>query len=145
MRIKKYAIGFLCALGVIGLCACSPKVDKYNAYHEEVNKLYEKIVTTGAIIGNIDVNCDNYTEELYESLDGLKQAFDDFSEIEPPKEFADCQKLSKSASTYITNSEKCFHMAFDNEYNEEMFNTGVSNYNEVIKCVNYMGEVLQKK
>ena len=57
----------------------------------------------------------------------------------------DCKMLSEKASTYIANSSTCFHFALDEEYNQEMFNAGVSNFNEAIKCINYMGDVLQKK
>lgn len=145
MRLKKYALGIFAALGIMCMCACTSKANKYDEYHKEVNKLYEQIVTTGAIIDTIDINQDDCKQELYDSLDDLKVAFEDFSKIEPPKEFKDCQMLSEKASTYIANSSTCFHYALDEEYNEEMFKTGVSNYGEAIKCINYMGDVLQKK
>ena len=127
------------------MCACTSKTNKYDEYHKEVNKLYEQIVTTGAIIDTIDTNSDNYEQELYDSLDDLKVAFDEFAKVEPPKEFKDCKMLSEKATTYIANSSTCFHLALDEKYNEDMFNAGVSNYNEAIKCINYMGDVLQKK
>lgn len=145
MRIKKYALGFFVTLGIMCMVACTSKTNKYDEYHNEVNKLYEQIVTTGAIIDTIDTNKDGYKQELYDSLDDLKVAFDDFSKVEPPKEFKDCKMLSEKASTYIANSSTCFHYALDDEYNEDMFNAGVSNYGEAIKCINYMGDVLQKK
>ncbi len=145
MKIKKYALCILCVFGVLSLCACSAKSAKYDNYHKEVNKLYDKIVTTGAIIDNIDTDSDKYEEELYTSLNELKDAFDEFAKVDTPKEFADCKTLAENASTYISNSEKCFKQAFDSEFNEDMFNTGVNNYNEVIKCVNTMGEILQNK
>ncbi|MBR6383791.1 MAG: hypothetical protein IKS56_07405 [Lachnospiraceae bacterium] len=145
MRIKKYALGFFVTLGIMCMVACTSKTNKYDEYHNEVNKLYEQIVTTGAIIDTIDTNADGYEQELYDSLDKLKAAFDEFAKVDPPKEFKDCKMLSEKASTYISNSSKCFHLALDEEYNEEMFNAGISNYGEAIKCINYMGDVLQKK
>ena len=145
MKIKKYALGILACLGVMCICACSPKANKYDEYHSEVEKLYEQIVTTGAIIDTIDTEHEDYRKELYESLDDLQTAFDDFAKVEPPKEFKDCKMLSEKASTYIANSSTCFHFALDEEYNQDMFNAGVSNFNEAIKCINYMGDVLQKK
>ena len=63
MRIKKYALAICAALGVMCLCACSSKTNKYDEYHKEVNKLYEQIVTTGAIIDTIDINQDDYKQE----------------------------------------------------------------------------------
>ena len=145
MRIKKYALGLFVTLGILCMCACTSKTNKYDEYHKEVNKLYEQIVTTGAIIDTIDTNSDNYEQELYDSLDDLKVAFDEFAKVEPPKEFKDCKMLSEKASTYIANSSTCFHLALEEKYNEDMYNAGVSNYNEAIKCINYMGDVLQKK
>ena len=145
MRIKKYALGIFVTLGILCICACTSKTNKYDEYHKEVNKLYEKIVTAGAIIDTIDTNKEGYEQELYDSLDDLQDAFDEFAKIDPPKEFKDCKMLSEKASSYIANSSKCFHLALDEKYNEEMFNAGVSNYNEAIKCINYMGDVLQKK
>ena len=146
MKIKKYALGFFVTLGIMCMCACtSSKANKYDEYHKEVNKLYEQIVTAGAIIDTIETDNENYKQELYDALDDLKVAFDDFSKIEPPKEFKDCKMLSEKASGYIEKSSTCFHMAFDEEYNDDLFEAGKSNYGEAIKCVNYMGEVLQKK
>ena len=145
MKIKKYALGILACLGVMCICACGPKANKYDEYHNEVEKLYEQIVTTGAIIDTIDTEHEDYRKELYESLDDLQTAFDDFAKVEPPKEFKDCKMLSDKATTYIANSSTCFHGALDEEYSEEMFNAGKANYNEAIKCINYMGDVLQKK
>jgi len=145
MRIKKYALAVLAAVGIICLCGCSSKVNKYDEYHKEVNKLYEQIVTAGAIIDTIDTEHEDYKKELFDSLDDLQKAFDDFSKIEPPREFKDCKMLSEKAATYISNSSTCFHYALDDEYREEMFDAGKSNFKEAVKCINYMGDVLQKK
>ena len=145
MRIKKYALVILSAVGIMCMSACSSKANKYDEYHKEVEKLYEQIVTTGAIIDTIDIEHEDYRQELYDSLDDLKEAFDEFAKVEPPKEFKDCKMLSEKVSTYIANSNTCFHFALDDEYNEEMFNAGISNYGEAIKCINYIGDVLQKK
>ena len=99
----------------------------------------------GVITTEMNAPLPGRLKELYESLDDLQTAFDDFAKVEPPKEFKDCKMLSEKASTYIANSSTCFHFALDEEYNQEMFNAGVSNFNEAIKCINYMGDVLQKK
>ena len=144
LKLKK----ILCAIALslmVFLTACSNKNAEYESYHVEVNKLYEKIVSTDAIINNIDVNSEDSVEEMFSSLDKLKVAFDDFANIEPPEDFADCKFLAESASKYITTAEENFHAALDDEYDDVSFQNGISNYNEVIKCVNYMGDVLQKK
>ncbi|MBP5529197.1 MAG: hypothetical protein J6X80_04015 [Lachnospiraceae bacterium] len=145
MRIKKYALVVFSALGILCMSACTSKANKYDEYHKEVNRLYEQIVTAGAIIDTIDTENEDYRQELYESLDNLQNAFDEFAKVEPPKEFKDCKMLSEKASAYIANSSTCFHYALDEEFNEEMFNAGKANYGEAIKCINYIGDVLQKK
>ena len=106
--------------------------------------MYDEIITTDAIINRIDVNSEASTEELFDSLENLKVSFDDFSKVQPPKDFKDCTYLSENASKYLSNAEICFHNAFDGEYDDDSFKQGIANYNEVIKCVNYMGDVLQK-
>ena len=142
MKIKKI-IFLTLIISVLSLTGCASKTE-YNSFRKEVNSLYEKIVSTDAIINNIDVNSETSTDELFESLDNLKTSFDDFSKVKTPEEFKDCTYLSENASKYLSNAEASFHKAFDGEYDDDSFKEGIANYNEVIKCVNYMGDVLQK-
>lgn len=143
MKLHKY-IGVLLLVPVLLISGCG-KNTQYASYHSEVNALYEKIVSTDAKINNIDPQSDDSVEELFESLKGLETAFRDFSLNEPPKEFKDCKFLSDSAIKYLEMTETKFHEAFDNGYDADSFTEGVLYYDEVIKCVNYMGDVLQKK
>ena len=143
MKYKKLiCVGCLCMS--FALTGCYNKLE-YDNYHKEVNVLYEKIVSTDAKINNIDVDSDESVQDMFESLESLRVSFDDFANVEPPKEFQDCVFLSESASKYVSISEDYFHKALDGEYSDIDFKNGIANYNEVIKCVNYMGDVLQKK
>ena len=125
------------------MTGCTSKT-QYDSFYKDVNSLYDEIITTDAIINRIDVNSEASTDELFDSLENLKVSFDDFSKVQPPKDFKDCTYLSENASKYLSNAEICFHNAFDGEYDDDSFKQGIANYNEVIKCVNYMGDVLQK-
>ena len=82
MKIKKI-IFLTLIISVLSLTGCASKTE-YNSFHKEVNSLYEKIVSTDAIINNIDVNSETSTDELFESLDNLKTSFDDFSKVKTP-------------------------------------------------------------
>lgn len=142
MKLRKILCTCLIATTLF-FTGCGSKAE-YDAFHKEVNALYENIVAANAIINNIDETSDTSTDELFDSLDSLKSSFDDFAEVKTPDEFKDCTYLAENASKYLSNAEYSFHKAFDGEYDDESFKGGISNYNEVIKCVNYMGDVLQK-
>ena len=138
---------FICAtllITTLSFTGCAGKAN-YNAYHKEVNNLYEKIVSTDAIINNIDTTSETSVDEMFESLDSLKESFDEFAKVDTPEEFKDCQFLADNAVKYIEIAETNFHTALDGEYDDVSFKEGMSSYNEAIKCVNYMGDVLQRK
>ena len=143
MKNKKY-IAILLIISSLVLAGCTKGAD-YNSYHKEVNNLYEKIVTTDAKLNNIDVDSENAVNDLFLSLDALKVSFEEFSKITPPEEFKDCQFLSENTAKYLSISEDKFHEAFDGEYNDASFQEGISNYNNMIQCINYMGNVLEQK
>lgn len=144
MKLNRFMIASAIALTVLAV-GCKKKDAEYDYYKGEVQALYEKIVSTDAIINGIDPTAADSKEELFNSLDKLKTGFSDFAAIDAPEEFDDCETLSAEAVKLITTSEEYFHAALDGEYDEEAFKNGIANYNEVITCVNYMGEVLQQK
>ena len=139
---------FICAallITTLSFTGCAGKAN-YNSYHKEVNALYEKIVSTDAIINNIDTTSETSVDEMFASLESLRITFDDFAKTDTPEEFKDCQYLAENAVKYIEIAEENFQNALDGEeYDDISFKEGISNYNEVIKCVNYMGDVLQRK
>ncbi len=145
MKIKKIFMPTVCLALLLSLFACAPGSIKYDNYRKDVDKLYERIIATDAIINNIDVNSETSVTEMFDALDKLKEEFETFSKVDTPKEFKDCQYLSEEAAKYVDSAEQNFHLALDGEYNDTYFKNGVANYNEVLKCVNYMGDVLQKK
>ena len=134
----------LCLTVTVLFTGCTSKA-VYEDYHNEVNALYEKIVSTDAKINNIDTESEESVESMFESLESLRLSFSDFAAIDPPEEFADCQYLAENAAKYVEISEQYFHEALDGEYDDTSFKNGIANYNEVVKCVNYMGDVLQNK
>ena len=141
MKLNKFACTAMIMI-TITFCGCGSK--QYAKYEYEVKDLYEKIVSTDVIINNIDPDSDDSLKELYQSLDSLKETFEDFENVNHPKEFKDNKKLAESAVNFIEYAEADFHKAFDDEYDDASFQEGMLNYNEVIKCVNLMGEVLQQ-
>ena len=144
MKFKK-AIALLGAIAVsASLVGCGNKAD-YNSYKEEVKNLYNNIVSADAVINSIDVDSPNSKEEFFNSISKLKTALGEFKEIDAPKEFDDCEYLSGEAYKYLETAEENFHAALDGEYDDAKFQTAVNNYNTMVKCVNYMGDVLQNK
>jgi len=145
MKLKRISIVMLSALFSLSVFGCSISNSEYDDYHKEVNNLYEQIVSTDVKINNLDVESESSINEMFESMDSLKTSFEEFSKVDTPKEFSDCIYLSEEAARYIEDAQNDFHKALDDEYDDISFKSGISNYNEVIKCVNYMGDVLQNK
>lgn len=144
MNKKKLVCILACISSIAMLTGCGKGAD-YDSYKKSVEALYENVVSADAKINNIDYTSANSKEEFFTSIDKLKVSLEEFAEVDAPKEFDDCEYLSGEAVKYLTLAEDDFHQALDNEFDETSFNNGVSNYNEMVKCVNYIGDVLQKK
>ncbi len=143
--IKRKLTCILACVSTITLLAGCGKGADYDGYKKCVEKLYEDVVSADAKINNIDYTSTSSKEEFFGTLDKLKSSLEEFSEVDAPKEFDDCEYLAGEAVKYITSAEDDFHKALDNDFDEISYNNGVSNYNEMVKCVNYIGDVLQKK
>lgn len=126
------------------LAGCGKKAD-YDAYKEEVNKLYDSIAIANVQLNEIEIYSEESKETFFNTIDNLEKAFEDFSKVEAPEEFEACVQLSTNANIYLNKCEEAFHVALDNEFNEDVFNDAAEEYNEVIKCVNNMGLILQGK
>ena len=144
MNLKRITAVIAIFALTFSLTACGGKTD-YKKYKKEVGNLYNTIVSTDAVINSIDVTTPGSKDEFFNALAKLKEALTDFSQIDAPEEFDDCEYLSGEAVKFIDSAESNFHMALDNGYDDAYFQTAVSNYNQMVKCVNYMGDVLQDK
>lgn len=145
MNKKKIAYFIACLSTVTLLAGCGKKVD-YDGYKQSVETLYENVVSADAKINNIDYTSANSKEEFFSSIEKLRTSLEEFAEVDAPKEFDDCEYLSSEAVKYITNAEDKFHTALDGEnFDEASFQAGVNEYNNMVKCVNYIGDVLQNK
>ena len=135
-------ITIVCLCASMTACKANPN---YSKYKKEVDKLYTSIAETDAILNNINAESPEAKTILFEQLDKLETTMTDFSKIKAPKEFKDCEYLAGQSAELITEAKKDFHMALDDKYNSSYFNTAVNNYYEAVKCINYMGMVLQQK
>lgn len=142
---NKYLILAVSVLTSLFLIGCGKNNKAYEYYENEVQTLYETIVTTDSALNNLDVNKETSVDDFFDSISKLKQSFSDFAAIDAPEEFDNCELLSSKAVDFLESAEINFHSALDNGYNEEYFNAGVANYNDAVKCINYMGMVLQGK
>lgn len=135
-------ISMICIATSLTACNTNPK---YTKYKKEVDNLYTTIAETDAILNNINAESPQAKDILFEQLDKLETTMTDFSKISAPKEFKDCEYLAGQSAELITEAKTDFHMALDDKYNSSYFNTAVYNYDQAVKCINYMGMVLQQK
>lgn len=142
---KKHLLVLSTALSISYLMACGSGNKQNDYYEKEVRNLYEDIITVDSCMNNIDFNNDYYIDEFFDSLDKLEEAISDFSLVDAPSQYDNCEILAKKSLEFLNLSENDFHKALDNEYDSIAFNNAKNNYNEAIKCINYIGMVLEGK
>lgn len=132
------------SLSILLSVGCGKKPD-YDAYKEEVNKLYDSLAIANVQMNEIEIYSEESKEAFFNNIDNLQKAFDDFSKVETPEVFESCVTLAENANTYLTRSEELFHKALDNEFSKSDYESAVSYYNKSVKCINDIGLVLQGK
>lgn len=118
-KITTLSIGVFCLFGVL-LTGCGKKADPaLEAYKESMTVFYDKLSEYDRQINAIDPESESAKYDLLDILDQMKESYKDMAEIEVPEEFSGIADISLEASEYMEKANDFYHMAYDNEFDED--------------------------
>lgn len=132
---KKLTILLAAALSIFILTSCGsdPELSKFK---NEMDKFCTTISEFDTSINEIDANSENAVEELLLLLDKLDTEFQEFAELDFPKEFDYLENLADESSEYMTEAVAHFHEAYSgNSYNEYLAEYAQENYSRAYKRI----------
>lgn len=121
-----------CALLLTG-CGENKELTKFR---ENMDDFCTKISIIDTSINEIDADSDNAVDELLSNLDELKVTFNEFAELDFPKEFDYLESIAQEASDYMDTAVSSYHDAYSNDsYNEFTAEYAQGNYARAYKRI----------
>ena len=141
---KKIFITLLLAACTFSLTGCKKDKEQYELYKNEVEILYNSVVTANATINNINVYDEESVDTLLKEISEIETSLREFSEVDAPEKYDQCEVLSLKAADCFKDAKEAFDKAFNGEtFDEISYNNGIVNINNGVENINYMGLVLQ--
>ncbi len=102
------------------LSGCGRKTDPaLDAYKESMTSFYDSLSSYDSQINAIDPESESAKYDLLEILDQMKDSYKVMSELEVPEEFSGIADISVEAADYMEKANEFYHMAYDNEFDED--------------------------
>lgn len=132
MKIKHMIPGMLIMILLTG-CGKDPELLKFKT---EIDDFCTSISELDTSINNIDVQSDNYTTELLGYLDELNTEFQQFAQVDFPKEFDYLENLADEAGDYMNEAVENYHQAYGSgSYSKATADYALQNYSRAYKRI----------
>ena len=113
--MKKKMISALAGLMLIAMfasCGADPAVTQFK---EEMDNFCENIADLNESINKIDAGSENAASQALRYLDQLDSAFQDFADMDFPKDYDYLESLADEAGEYMSEAVKNYHIAYESE------------------------------
>lgn len=130
-KIVLFAAGILAATM---LTACGDDAE-ITAFKNEMDDFCTRISEIDTSINDIDAEADNATYQLLGYLDELDLAFQEFAELDFPKDFDYLESLAEESSEYMTEAVKSYKDAYSDGYDSTMGEYAKENYSRAYKRI----------
>lgn len=114
-KIKLAAAGLFLAAILTG-CGEDPELTKFK---NEMESFCSDISEIDTAINNVDASSDSAMTEVLVNLDKLDERFQDFAQLDFPKEFDYLEKFADEAGTYMAEAVASYRDAYTNESYDE--------------------------
>ncbi len=145
--MKKRIYSFILLISIVAtLTGCGNSKNALDNYRKSVEDFYDEVIAVNDRINAIDAEGENAPEELLNELDTLNELFQDFAELEVPKEYIAVESLADEAASFMDESVTLYHSAYsDGTFNSFSAGMAYDKYSRAIIRINYIGDVLQGK
>lgn len=140
-RKKICACGLLIAMTIFAGCGTDQEVV---AFQKNLDTFCGNVSKLDAAINQIDPNADDASALALSYLDKLEIEFQNFAELDFPKEYDYLEPLADESAKYMTESVKNYHAAFEGEtFNQETADYARENSARAVKRVQVILDVLK--
>ncbi len=118
--IKKYIICFFISFcAFISGCGSQNTDPELEAYKASMTAFYDELSYYDSSINAIDPESESARTELLGYLDQMKNSYRAMAELKVPEEFSAIADLAVEAADYMDKANESYHMAYDNEFDED--------------------------
>ena len=144
---KKLTTALLSLLFICTFCACNKTSDDALAqYKADVENFYAEALSSNERINNIDAESETAAEDLLHELDYVKTNFQNFADLEVPKEYPNVESLADSAAQLMSDAVEMYHSSYqDGTFNDFTAGMAYEKYCRAIETINCIGDILQGK
>ncbi len=105
---------------VFSITGCGKQTDPaLDAYKESMTAFYSDLSDYDSQINSIDPESDSAKYDLLDILDKMNETYRTMAAIEVPEEFSGIADISVEAADYMEKANEFYHMAYDNEFDED--------------------------
>ena len=145
-KIKLAAAGLVLAVILTG-CGESPELTRFK---NEMDSFCSDISEIDTAINNVDASSESAVTEVLVNLDKLDERFQDFAELDFPKEFDYLEKFADEAAAYMTAAVAGYRDAYTNENYDEaaaaaQYEYASENYSRAYKRIQIIIALLHGK
>ena len=125
------------------MTGCGKKTDpELEAYKESMTSFYSKLSAYDSQINSIDPESESAKYDLLEVLDEMNTSYSDMAQLQVPDEFSGIADISVEAADYMDKANQFYHMAYDNEFDEDSELLASQYYERANERVRIMLQVL---
>ena len=137
------AIILSAGLLMTAITGCGKKDNpELEAYKESMTEFYDTLSYYDNSINSIDPESDGAKFELLAFLDEINEAYSEMAAIPVPDEFSGIAEISGEAADYMQKANEFYHMAYDNEFDDESEQLASQYYERANNRVAVMLQVL---
>jgi hypothetical protein len=119
-RFRKLTATALLLTFIPVMAGCGKKADPaLDAYKESMTKFYDELSKYDSEINAIDPESDTAKSDLLDVLDEMEGSYNRMAALEIPDEFSGIAEISVEAADYMEKANEFYHMAYDNEFDED--------------------------
>lgn len=145
--MKKRLFALVLSMSVVfALSGCSSSENELGNYKKSVENFYADVIEINDNINSIDAESEKAPNELLDELDDLNVVFQDFAELEVPREYIAVESLADEAAVFMDEAVALYHSSFsDGTFNDFSAGMAYEKYCRAIIRINYIGDLLQGK
>lgn len=124
-------------------CGTDPEITQFKI---EMDEFCSSVAEINDSINNIDAEADNAASLALDYLDKLDKQFQDFAEMDFPKEYDYLEELADEAGAYMKEAVESYHAAYaDDGYDEKTAAYARENSARAFKRVQVILDILHGK
>ena len=144
LKKKKYSV-IVCLLmaAMLTSCGADPAITQFK---KDMDDFCETVAELNESINKIDAGADNAPALALRYLDQLDEAFQDFADMDFPKDYDYLESVADEAGEYMSEAVRSYHVAYaDDGYDEATAAYARENSARAFKRVQVILDILHGK